>query len=449
MCGSPYPTQPHTKNLAFRFIVWDCLKIISLSSFFCCFGAWGGTMNTEMIKREVIFPKLNNAGGDLSQRWFVYFSVINPATGRMQAFRKYDGFATLATEEDRKKHASKVIRKWKSKLMNGWNPFFEQDKVKYASLIRYETDARRGRNIVDSTRNFEYYSSRYLSFVKNILKREPSTYTSYKSKLRIYGQFLSKKGIDKVNVRFYNQDTIKDFNEFLIKERGLDGKSLNDYNETLNRFWKHLIKEEKLTVENPVTGMRRYKEIAVHHMAFNEHHINTLKNAIQPNDPILWLKLKTLYSTLLRPNELRHLQMKHFSWSDGTILLPAELAKNDRARLITLPDYLYKELLYLGYDKYPGDYFFSTIGQEPGPQKTSKNHLYNKFKHYLMLLQFPKGYTLYSWKHTGVQGMKRNGVDNMFIKAQLGHASYDQMLPYIEELMTQGNDDIRKKVIGF
>jgi hypothetical protein len=33
----------------------------------------------------------------------------------------------------------------------------------------------------------------------------------------------------------------------------------------------------------------------------------------------------------------------------------------------------------------------------------------------------------------------------MYIKAQLGHASYDQMLPYIEEMMTQGNDDIRHK----
>lgn len=406
-------------------------------------------INTEMIKREVIFPKLNNAGGDLSQRWFVYFSVINPATGRMQTFRKYEGFAQLKTVEERKKHATKIIRRWKAKLMGGWNPFFEADKVKYASLIRYETEARRARHIIDSTKNFEYYSSRYLDFVKNIIKREPSTYTSYKSKLRIFGQFLSKKGIDKINTRFYNQDTIKDFNEYLIRERNLDGKTLNDYNETLNRFWKHLIQEEKITNENPVTGIRRYKESKVHHMAFNMHHINTLKNAIEKKDPVLWLKLKMLYSTLLRPNELRYLQMKHFSWSDGTILLPAELAKNDKARLITLPDYLYDELLKKGYDKFPGEYYFSTTGNEPGPENASKNHLYNKFKHYLMLLKLPKGYTLYSWKHTGVQMMKRSGVDNMYIKAQLGHSSYDQMMPYIEELMTQGNDDIRKKARGF
>lgn len=400
-------------------------------------------MNTEMIKREVIFPKLNDAGGDIAQRWFVYFSVINPATGRMQAFRKYEGFALLKTDQERRKHATKVIRKWKAKLMRGWNPFFEQDKVKYASLIRYETEARRGQNIIDSTRNFEYYSTRYLHFVKNTIKRKSSTYTSYKSKLRIFGQFLSQKGIDKINTRFYNNDTIKDFNVFLINERGLDGKTLNDYNETLNRFWKHLILEENLVVENPVTGIRRYKETPVHHMAFNAHHIELLKNAILPKDPVLWLRLKMLYSTLLRPNEQRHLQMKHFSWSDGTILLPAELAKNDRARLITLPHYLYKELLALGYDKYPGEYYFATTGNGPGPENASKNYLYNKFKHYLMLLQFPKGYTLYSWKHTGVQMMKRSGIDNMFIKAQLGHASYDQMLPYIEELMTQGNDEIR------
>lgn len=402
-------------------------------------------MNIEMIKKEVILPKLNDAAGNINGNWFVYYSVFDPAKGKMKAFRIYDGFKKLNTEAERYKHATKLIRKWKLKLLKGWNPFFEQDKVKYASLIRYETDARRGQHVIDSTRNFEYYSSRYLHFVKNIIKREPSTYTSYKSKLRIFGQFLSKKGIDKVNVRFYNQDTIKDFNEYLIKERGLDGKSLNDYNETLNRFWKHLINEEKSLTHNPVTGIRRYKETPVHHLAFNLHQINMLRNAIEPVNPIVWLKLKMLYSTLLRPNELRLIQMKHFSWSDGTIRLPADIAKNDRARMITIPDHLYTELIMKGYDKYPDEFYFSTSGSEPGPKHASKNFLYNKFKHYLVTLNFQKGYTLYSWKHTGVQMMKRSGIDNMYIKAQLGHASYDQMLPYIEEMMTQGNDDIRHK----
>lgn len=55
----------------------------------------------------------------------------------------------------------------------------------------------------------------------------------------------------------------------------------------------------------------------------------------------------------------------------------------------------------------------------------------------------PEGFTLYSWKHTGVQQLAKKKVSLMFIKAQLGHASYDQMIPYIEELLAQGNDEIK------
>jgi len=124
-------------------------------------------MKQEMIRREVILPKLNHCKGDISRQWFVYFSVKNPATGRMQVFRKYEGFSDYKTAEDRRKHAKKLILKWSRKLLSGWNPFFEADIVKFASRIKYDQDARKQGREVESTRNYEYYSSKYLDYVKN------------------------------------------------------------------------------------------------------------------------------------------------------------------------------------------------------------------------------------------------------------------------------------------
>lgn len=402
-------------------------------------------MDREMIKREVILPKLNDCRGDITRQWFVYYSVLNPATGTMKCFRVYNGFTELKTADERRKHGKKLIAKWKRKLLDGWNPFFEQDKVRYKSLIKYDMTARHKGAEVITTRNFEFYSTIYLDFIKKSMARRPGTYTTYKSKLRIFGKFLTEKKIDKVNLRFYNLATINSFNEWLQKERGLQGKSLNDYNEMLKRFFKYLITELKIIKENPVEGCRRYAEKGTHHRAFNDNYIKKLKKEIEHEDPWLWLMCRMIFSCFTRPKELRFLQIRHINWINGTIELPAKIAKNNHDRIITIPQYLMDILIAKKYNEYPGDYYLMSHNRQPGPMPVSKNYLYNKVKPYLVRLKLPEGFTLYSFKHTGVQQLAKKGVDLIYIKSQLGHASLDQMLPYIDELLSQGNDEIRYK----
>lgn len=402
-------------------------------------------MNTEMIKKEVIMPKLNDCRGDLSRQWFIYFSILNPATGRMKTFRKYDGFARLKTDKERRAFASKVIRKWEKKILSGWNPFFEQEKYRYTSLIRYDANAKNNGNVVESPRNFEYYSTRYLTHVKEVLKLRSSSYTTYKSKLRNFGFYLVERGIDKVNLRFYNTETITDFNKWLMKKRNLEGKGINEYNEALNRFFKYMIREEKYLTVNPVDEVIRYQEKTVSHKAFNATYIEEIRKKVEEKSPYIWLMCRMIFSCFTRPKELRMLQMKHFNWSDGTIQMPAEISKNKRERLITIPNYLLKIFIKKGYPDFPPDYYLMSLNEEPGPEMVHRNWLYRKLKTVFKEMNLPKGYTLYSFKHTGVQQLARNKVDLVYIKGQLGHKSLDEMLPYIEELLMQGNDEIRYK----
>jgi integrase len=385
---------------------------------------------------------MNHCKGDISKQWFVYFSVKDPATGRMQVFRKYDGFAELKTVEDRNKHGKKLIARWSKKLMSGWNPFFEADIVKYASRIKYDEDARKQGRVIESTRNFEYYSSMYLDYI-NSIKLRPSTYTTYKSKLRIFGLFLIEHGLDKTNIRFFNNDTIKEFNTYLRQKRGLEGKGINEYNEALHRFFRYLIEELKYITENPLKGTKHLKETNQPHLAFNDVYIKKLREMVEKDDKYIWLMCRMIFSCFTRPKELRLLQIKHFNWADGTIKLPAEISKNNKTRLITIPDYMLTILIENKVDTYPEDYFFMSLDRQPGPKPVHKNWLYRKMKHYFVELKFPKGYTLYSFKHTGVQKLAKADVNLLYIQGQLGHSSLDEMYPYIQELLMQSNDEIR------
>jgi integrase len=402
-------------------------------------------MNNEMIKKEVIMPKLNDCRGDLSRQWFVYYSVFNPAVGKMQVYRDYKDFANYKTVAEKRKFATKRINYWRRKLLSGYNPFFEADKIKYKNLLRYQTTTRRAGSETETPKNFAFYSSRYLDYVKNTLQLRASTVTCYKSKLRIFGQFLTKKRINNVSIRYYNLDTINEFNQYLIDERKLEGKIMNDYNVYLKRFFKYCIKEEKIINVNPCDDVRKYIEVEKHHIAFNKVYIDKIRRKLEREDPWLWLMIQLLYGTLMRPKELRFLQIKHICWEDGTIHLPASIAKNKKDRVITIPDWLLDCLLDKNYNTFPEEYFVMSTNKKPGEKPASKNFLYNKHKAITKGQNIPDGYDLYSWKHTGVQHLLLASVDIKFIQNQLGHRSLDEMIPYCDELRSQANEEIRKK----
>lgn len=83
--------------------------------------------------------------------------------------------------------------------------------------------------------------------------------------------------------------------------------------------------------------------------------------------------------------------------------------------------------------------------KHPGPEQVGKNFFYNRMKKYLIDLKIPRGYVLYSWKHTGAQQLARNkDIPLVFIMSQLRHSSLDEMIPYLNGLLAQGNDEIRK-----
>ena len=75
-------------------------------------------------KKIVILPKLNDAGGDLSKKWFIYYSVRDPRTDKMKRFREHSGLSQ-ADETERRRCAGQQIRELTEKLKRGWSPFLD------------------------------------------------------------------------------------------------------------------------------------------------------------------------------------------------------------------------------------------------------------------------------------------------------------------------------------
>jgi hypothetical protein len=91
-------------------------------------------------KKIVILPKLNDAGGDLSKKWFIYYSVRDPRTDKMKRFREHSGLSQ-ADETERRRCAGQQIRELTEKLKRGWSPFLDDKEAIYEDQLQYKTVA--------------------------------------------------------------------------------------------------------------------------------------------------------------------------------------------------------------------------------------------------------------------------------------------------------------------
>jgi hypothetical protein len=77
----------------------------------------------------VILPVLHDYDGDISKQWFVFYTVRNPRTNKMQRFKIYGGINRHHDFDARRKAAFKICSEFTEKLKMGWSPFKNDSKI--------------------------------------------------------------------------------------------------------------------------------------------------------------------------------------------------------------------------------------------------------------------------------------------------------------------------------
>ena len=129
----------------------------------------------------IILPKLNDAGGNLSKKWFVYYSVREPRTKKMQRFKEYDGLSGR-DEDSRRVAAARKIEFLTIKLKNGWSPFNDDSEAVYEDQLQYRTITELYGKQRAANTTFRLYASKYIEALKkaskNIEERTIATYAN-------------------------------------------------------------------------------------------------------------------------------------------------------------------------------------------------------------------------------------------------------------------------------
>lgn len=376
-------------------------------------------------KKNFSNPKIYTANGDLSKRWYVYYSFRNPETGKLQRMKNIYGKAnSFKTKEERLSALSLYRRRLLKFLKEGYNPYVnntEFHKNKLAKQNKTQSD----HNPKEETK----------PLVKNLVKEtvpttEPipqeermSLKEAFDFSLKIKQNQISQRSLQdytyaseafikwlktnhpeiKTIDQFTKKIALKFLNSILLKS---SPRNRNNYRLNLSSLLQTM-EDNEIISSNPMKKIPPLKSIPQKNKAYNFEELEKIFTHLEKEDPILLFFIKFFAYTCSRPIEVCRLKIKDFDLTNNTIRFKA---KNSPLKTKIIPKILLDELPDLS-KLNPEHYLFTPKkigGTWEAAEKNRSNYFSKQFntlikKHF----NLDENQTLYSFRHTIITKLYR------------------------------------------
>lgn len=367
--------------------------------------------------QEYTLAKFYTRKDNLKERWYVDFSATNFDTGKLESKRIFCP-AKFKTKAQRNIWGRNTVKDINQALQQGFH--FGKVKVKTDN-----TEELSIKKYIDLAIQIKTQSLR---------KKSLSTYTSNSNK------FLSWLGDDQENkLDFITEKTVNNYITFLQNSEEI--KSNVTINNILNitKGFFLLLKSKKFITENPFTYKKLSTTDNYRNVAFTTNDRATFEDHIKKNDPALHVFTKIMDHNFLRPKEIRSLKIRDIDFVRKTFSITGDVSKNRKSGTIPIHPQLWELLKH--YEQFPKFYFIA--GKDtllPGPLQSSENFAYNR--HLKMIESYTqpfeeKGYTLYSWRHSGAVRAYEAGTDIKTLQFLFRHSTIMHTEIYLKSLRLQ------------
>lgn len=376
-------------------------------------------------EKYAILPKLYDADGDLTKRWFIYYSMKHPLTHKMERFKVYGELANKLTVKSKYALAKEMIEEYSKKIRDGWTPFDENTEFLFRDEVLYRQVGKNFGFEKKTKDPLRPQISKFLELEK--IRVAPKTYESYQSKTRLFCEWLEHEGFGKANIAEIGTEQIQNFFHYLITQKQLCRRTIEKYQQNLTTLFDYFVRLKKVT-ENPVKDIPRVGLVVDYApKPILSTDLAKLKDEIMKKDLQLWLACQFQYYCFIRPGtELRLMRISSINFDAGVVTIPNALAKNRRTETVVIPK-VFLRVLKDSYhlDKYPYNYYVFGREGEPGLEPLGKNTMRVRFNAIRDDMGLSKEYKFYSWKHTGATAAVDAGIPERHLMDQLRHKSFE------------------------
>ena len=383
-------------------------------------------------KKNYSEPKIYDASGDLSKRWYVYFSFRNPQTNLLEKQTPiYGGANNFKTKQERYEVLNTYCKQLKKALEEGLSPY--EDNQNALEAIPEKPVLQTTSVKDDSSIAIKDAFAMVLKIKQSVLST--TSFPSFSSNVKRFEKWLLAKGV--VSVLAITKKTVIEYlNEVLDNTTP---RTRNNTRIDLGSLFQTLEDNEIIT-ENFIKKINVLKATPER----NKTYTNTLQADIykymEENDKILLLFVKFISYNYLRPIEVCRLQVGDLDLVDRKLYVRA---KNSPVKTKIIPEILINELPDLS--KMNKKHFLFTplaIGGEWETSETDKRDYFSKrFKKVKDHFKLGKDYGLYSFRHTFITKLYSEFAKAMTpneAKSKLmlitGHNTMDALEKYLRDI---------------
>jgi len=280
-------------------------------------------------------------------------------------------------------------------------------------------------------------------------KKALKHFRDYDQKLNKLKDWIFERGLQGHKLNQFSHKYIRQF-KVTLEEEGLGVRTINNYLNTIGLVFNTFNQKEdsESIIHNPIEKIKKDKNPKGKNIAYVIEQQKTILEYISTsNFPHYELLSKTMFYTLARTKELSYLQ----PWMIGAkrrdqIHFPAEICKNGIEKNVTITDELEEQFSKYKIRELPKDWFVFSKGLMPGPKHYNEKFIGSRYRENILdRLNFPKEYTLYSWKHTGVCMYYLMGVSVALLMMQAGWEDPHTFKQYLKSLGLFDNSEIKTK----
>ncbi|WP_040278311.1 tyrosine-type recombinase/integrase [Psychroserpens damuponensis] len=421
-------------------------------------------------KKPFSIPKIYDANGDLSKRWYVYFSYLNPKTGKLERMKNIYGKTNRYKTKEARYSVLSIYKKRLLKLLkDGYNPFddnTEHHKLRTAKQTNVEikenftnkthsnnnnNNNNNNKSVVENRSNTDIISLREaidlaIALKTNIVSKR--TIVDYQSRCNILIKYLKGNSIVVDNVRILKKKTIIDFlNSIQVKT---SARNRNNYRTCLSSVFQTM-EDNELIEKNFIKNINHLKSNPQRNKTYSVQQQEEIFQHLETEDPILLLYIKFISYNLLRPIEVCRLKIKNIDFLNRTLQFQA---KNKLLKTKIIPEILFKSIPDLSMKE--GDLYLFTpyeIGGVWSTELTNRRDYFSKRFKTVVKDHFglDKNYGLYSFRHTFITKMYRAMVKEsspFAAKSNLmqitGHTTMTALEKYLRDIDAELPEDYSK-----
>ncbi|MAB49301.1 MAG: integrase [Flavobacteriaceae bacterium] len=411
-------------------------------------------------KKQFSEPKIFDADGDLTKRWYVYFSYRNPKSGKLQRMKniygKTNGFKTKAERYA----ALNLYRKRLLKLLReGYSPFQDNTELykskqnpKHVQSNILKSD--QPTSLVAEVELTKNESTNNVLSVKDALNKaiilktnivSPTTLSDYRSRINQFQKWLLNHYGTVDDINQINKKMVVEFLNHV--QLSTSPRNRNNYRTVLSSIFQ-VLEDNEIISKNFISQIKAIRSMPKRHKTYSPKEQEDIFDYLENHDKLLLLYIKFISYNMLRPIEVCRLRVKDIDIEERKLSFQA---KNKVLKTKIIPDILIKELPELNRLN-PDDLLFTPdgIGGTWDAKLVNRRDYFTKRFKTVVKDQFGynENYGLYSFRHTFITKLYRELRKELTAneaKSKLmgitGHSSMTALEKYLRDIDAELPED--------